>query len=46
MKKKIRNIVAKYCHEFNRPKVEENKKLYKRVEKHKKSKMDYFLIFC
>jgi len=40
--KKIKNLVAKYCHQFNRPKVEENKvKQYKRKDKHRGNKIDY-----
>jgi len=42
----INNLVAKHCHQFNRPKVEENKTSYKRKVKHTHKKyVEYFLMF-
>jgi hypothetical protein len=38
-----RNIVAKFCNKFNKPKVEQSKMLYKRKEKHNKKVIDYSL---
>ena len=46
IKKKIKNIVAKHCYEFNKPKVEEDKTVYKRKIKHfNKKYVEYFLTF-
>lgn len=44
--KNQRNIVAKFCNKFNKPKVEENKTIYKRKEKHSKKVVDYPLAFA
>lgn len=43
----INNLVAKHCHQFNRPKIEEDKKtVYKRKAKHNQKKyVEYFLMF-
>lgn len=44
---KKKNLVQKYLYQFNKPKVEEDKKnLYKRKAKHNKKDVDYFLVFC
>jgi hypothetical protein len=50
MKKKhkpmINNLVAKHCHQFNKPKVKEDKTSYKRKVKHFNRKyVEYFLMF-
>lgn len=44
MRQRQQNPVAKYCHQFNKPKVEENKTSYKRKEKHNKKFVDYLIV--
>lgn len=46
MRQQQKNFVAKYCCRFNKPRVEDTKKTYKRKEKHCKSFVDHLIVLA